>query len=452
MQIIEKERCEITKLVFMTYLPSEIIKKKRDGGYHTQSEIEYLIKFYLNRTITDYQMSAWLMAVFFQGLSQEELAWLTRAMVHSGTQIDFSYLPAPAVDKHSTGGVGDKTSLIIGPIVAEAGLYVPMISGRGLGHTGGTLDKLESIPGFSTQLELTQFSKFVEKYGLCFIGQTQDICPADKKIYALRDVTGTVESLPLISASIMSKKIAEGIKALVLDVKCGTGAFMKSVEKAKLLAQTLCKIGHSHNIHVSAFVTNMNQPLGCLIGNSLEVEECLDIMTHPGRNPQFDDTLQLSIALAGQMIWLGGFALNSEEGKNKAHEILFSGKALKKFQQICEAQGGNLDQLPKALQSYEVLSKENGFIENFECESIGVASLVLGAGRKKWDDLIDPSAGIKIHKKIGDFVARQEPLFTLYASQTNSFEAAEKLLLKSIKYSLNKVTLPDLIIDKVKIE
>lgn len=435
------------------FLTSELIKKKRSGREHSAEEIRYLIDGYTNGTVPDYQISAWLMAVFFKGMTTAETASLTEAMLNSGRTVDFSHLGRVAVDKHSTGGVGDKTSLILAPIVAAAGVPVPMISGRGLGHTGGTLDKLESIPGFNTQLTIEAFALQVEKYGLALAGQTTDLCPADRKIYALRDVTGTVESLPLICASIMSKKLAEGIGALVLDVKFGSGAFMKTQAQAAELAENLMAIGAAHGKKVSALLTNMEQPLGRFIGNALEVGECIAILqgtSYLGRH-DFEDCRELSLELAAQMIWLGGRAQSAHEGREIAEQILVSGGAWKVFQQVCQLQGGDLTRLPSADQKMDVFAPQAGFVAEFDSEKIGVAAIALGAGRARTTDRLDPAAGIEVHRKLGDTVAVGDRLFTLYASSgftgngdrdessvERRFQVARNLLFEATTISLQK--------------
>jgi pyrimidine-nucleoside phosphorylase len=329
-------------------IPAELIKKKRAGKELSSNEISSFIQGYLKGEVADYQMSALLMAIYFQGLTKIECWNLTQAMLHSGSVVKFgdeSNLKRPRrVDKHSTGGVGDKTSLVIAPISACAGIQVPMISGRGLGHTGGTLDKLESIPGFNVNLSEREFTKQVKDLGVCFIGQTQDICPADKKMYALRDVTGTVESIPLICSSIMSKKLAEGIDGLVMDIKAGSGAFMKSRSDAMRLARAINEVGKLGGKKVSTLITNMSQPLGFAVGNMLEVQECLEILSGKGA----DDLRELCLHLAGQMIYLGGKAKSATKGYSSAQEILDSGAALALFKKVVSAQGGKLERLSPA--------------------------------------------------------------------------------------------------------
>lgn len=437
----------------MNFLPAEIIKRKRNGVELSADEIRFMIDGFVDGRVPSYQVSAWLMAVFFKGMSGAETAALTESMLRSGRALDFSHLPGTAVDKHSTGGVGDKTSLILAPIVAAAGVRVPMISGRGLGHTGGTLDKLESIPGFRVGLTLDEFIKQVETLGCSLIGQTEEICPADKLIYALRDVTGTVESLPLICASIMSKKLAEGIGALVLDVKCGSGAFMKTLADAERLADKLIEVGNAHGKRVAALVTDMSQPLGRFVGNSLEMEECFAVLRGEhcrGRN-DFDDCRSLSLELAGHMIWLGGQADSAAEGFRQATHLLESGHAWEMFERICHAQGGDPSVLPQAKTRGDVLATRDGFINAFDTEAVGIAALLLGAGRMRAEDKIDHSAGIEIHVKIGDPVLEGDRLFTLYANRDESdhgFADAKNRLLSATTISLQKPSVPDLIIKR----
>ncbi|MBT4760143.1 MAG: thymidine phosphorylase [Bdellovibrionaceae bacterium] len=425
------------------FIPAELIKKKKLGQEHSFEELQFLISSYVDESLPDYQMSAWLMAICFQGMTRKETSSLTQIMLDSGDKMDFSHLTPLCVDKHSTGGVGDKTSLILAPIVAACGAPVAMISGRGLGHTGGTLDKLDSMEGFSTSLDLPQFKNMVEEIKLSMIGQTKEICPADKKIYALRDVTGTVESLPLICASIMSKKIAEGIGALALDVKFGTGAFMKTKEDAKALAENLIFIGHDHKLKISASLTNMNQPLGKYIGNALEVKECLEILegkSHVENNIDFyADTKELSLHLSAQMIFLCGKADSLKEARQLAEQALSSGKALKKFKEMAEIQNApDVYNLPAAKYTHDVFSQNDGHISQVATEKIGVASLKLGAGRMKSTDTLDLSSGIEIHFKLGQKINKNQKLFTLFSSIVSDFSEVEGLLLKTIEYSAEK--------------
>ncbi|GIL17135.1 MAG: thymidine phosphorylase [Oligoflexia bacterium] len=425
-------------------LPAEIIKKKRNGQSLSNEEIQFFIRSYTDGSLPDYQMSALLMAIYFSGMNEAETLSLTKAMLNSGVVVDFSNLALHKVDKHSTGGVGDKTSLILGPIVAAAGVAVPMISGRGLGHTGGTLDKLESIPGFNTQISIDDFKSMIAKHGISFIGQTKEICPADKKIYALRDVTATVESLPLICASIMSKKLAEGIDSLVLDVKFGNGAFMKTAEKAEELARALMSIAQGYGKKVSALITNMNQPLGRFAGNALEVEECLSIMKNEG-HPMDQDTRELSLKLSAEMLYLAGKAKTKADGYKLATEILESGKALAKFEELCKIQGGDLSRLPKPKHQVLIKSTEDGFVSTMETEKIGVIGIQIRAGRAQTTDLIEPTAGIQFHKKVGDKVSAGETLFTLFGADEVLLKAAAPHLEKTMTLSKSSPSKPQLV-------
>ena len=404
----------------------DLIRRKRDSGELTREEIEQFIAAYTAGDIPDYQMSAWLMAVVIRGMSRPEIAALTEAMLRSGSILDFSDLPGRKVDKHSTGGVGDKTSLVIAPIVAAGGLKVPMISGRGLGHSGGTLDKLESIPGFNVNLSLSEFRRVLETCGCALIGQTAEIAPADKKIYALRDVTGTVESPALICASIMSKKLAEGIDALVLDVKTGSGAFMKKIEDAANLAELLVETGKRMGKNVVALITDMNQPLGRKAGNAMEVVESIDVLN--GAGPA--DLRDLCLELAAWMFLLGERVKTLDEGKKLSADLIASGQAREKFREIVGLQGGDVGvvddprRLAHARQTLDVTSSASGYVVSIQCEQLGVAGVVLGGGREKKEDKIDPAVGLEFHKRIGDIVERGEPLCTLhYNSDARLLEA-----------------------------
>ena len=426
-----------------TFLPMEIIKKKRNKLPLTSEEISFFINSYTQGAIPDYQMAALLMAVFLNGMSDAESVALTTAMLHSGIVIDTAEIKGFKVDKHSTGGVGDKTSLILGPIVAAAGFYVPMISGRGLGHTGGTLDKLESIPGFNTQQSIEKFIEITKEIGTCFLGQTNEICPADKKIYALRDVTATIESFPLICASIMSKKIAEGIDGLVLDVKFGSGAFMKDVTQATSLARELMKIAKSYNKKIVSVISSMQQPLGKYAGNSLEIFECLEIMKSkkaltPGGVDLYADTRELSLQLSAQMIHLAGKTSSLSQAYLIAVEMLDSGRALKIFELMCQAQGGNLAALKLPEKKLIVGAQTDGFLESFNVEKIGLAGIVLKAGRLKAEDKIAPTAGIEFHFKIGDAVNAGEPIYTIHGDEPELFDQAREMLEDSYQISLQK--------------
>lgn len=432
------------------FLPAEIIKKKRNGFVLTSEEIQQLIKKYTVGEIPDYQMSAWLMAVYFKGLNKEEAHALTQAMLHSGKIMQFPKTPEFKVDKHSTGGIGDKTSLILGPVVASLGIPVPMISGRGLGHTGGTLDKLESIPGFNTQLDLIEFEKMIFENRISFIGQTLDICPADKKIYALRDVTATVESRPLICASIMSKKLAEGADGLVLDVKWGSGAFMKSLADAEALAFDLQAIAKMAGKKCTALITDMNQPLGRFAGNSLEIFECVEIMqgkkylTSDGID-LYHDTRHLSLALSAHMVLLAGAASDYQTAYQICEKQIHNGGALKKFEEMVLRQGGRLSELPKAKNSIVIRAENSGYVSDYNAELIGLAGIQLRAGRMKKEDLIEPTAGFEFHKKIADSIQTGDALFTIYGDNSSLFPAAEKMLRSSVQISLQKPKPLDLI-------
>jgi len=408
----------------------DLIRRKRDSGELTRDEIEELIAAYTRGDIPDYQMSAWLMAVVLRGMTRPEIAALTEAMLHSGCVLDFSGLPGRKVDKHSTGGVGDKPSLVIAPIVAAGGVKVPMISGRGLGHSGGTLDKLESIPGFNVNLSLADFRRVLETCGCALIGQTAEIAPADKKIYALRDVTGTVESPALICASIMSKKLAEGIDALVLDVKTGSGAFMKKIEDAVNLAELLVDTGKRMGKNVVALLTDMNQPLGRKAGNAMEVAESIEVLN--GAGPA--DLRELCLELAAWMFFLGQRVKSVEEGKKLSADLIASGLARGKFREIVGLQGGDVGviddprRLAHARQTLDVTSPADGFIAETQCEQLGAACVVLGGGREKKEDTIHPAVGLEFHKRIGDAVERGEPLCTLHYNAEGRLEEARNLV------------------------
>lgn len=415
----------------------DAIRKKRDGGESSAEEIQALIHSYSRGDIPDYQVSAWLMAVVLKGMTRAETAALTDAMLHSGELLDLSSLAAKKIDKHSTGGVGDKTSLVLAPLVAAAGIAVPMISGRGLGHTGGTLDKLEAIPGFNVNLTVRDFRRVLETCGCAMIGQTAEIAPADRKLYALRDVTGTVESPYLICASIMSKKLAEGIDGLVLDVKTGSGAFMKTQQDAAFLAQLMVETGQRMGKNVVALLTDMDQPLGNMIGNALEVVEVVEVLR--GGGPK--DLRDLCIELAAWMLFLGEACGDVEEGKKKSVQLLQSGKALDKFRQMIELQGGDprvLDdpkRLPLAKHRIDVKAVSSGYVSSFACEQVGTACVVLGGGRERKEDSVDPSVGIVLHKKVGRPVSAGESLATIHYSSEVLAARASRLLTQGIEIS-----------------
>jgi pyrimidine-nucleoside phosphorylase len=426
----------------------DLIRRKRDSGELAPEEIQQLIAAYTRGDVPDYQMSAWLMAVVLRGMSRTEIAALTDAMLHSGRVLDFSDLAGLKVDKHSTGGVGDKTSLIIAPIVAAGGLKVPMISGRGLGHSGGTLDKLESIPGFNVNLSLAEFRHVLETCGCALIGQTAEIAPADKKIYALRDVTSTVESPALICASIMSKKLAEGIDALVLDVKTGSGAFMKKIEDAENLAGLLVETGKSMGKKVVALLTDMNQPLGRKAGNAMEVAESIEVLT--GGGPA--DLRELCLVLAAWMFFLGERVKTLDEGKKLSSDLIASGQAREKFREIVGLQGGDVGviddphRLAHARQTLNVASAASGYIASIQCEQLGVACVVLGGGREKKEDKIDPAVGLEFHKRIGDLVERGEVLCTVHYNSDARLAEARRLVETAYRIETEKLkSLPPLI-------
>jgi pyrimidine-nucleoside phosphorylase len=430
---------------------AQIIRKKRDGHRLERAEIFDFVDAYTRGAVPDYQASALLMAIFFRGLDPQETADLTEAMLRSGTVMDFSEFDAAKVDKHSTGGVGDKTSLIVAPVAAAGGLIVPMISGRGLGHTGGTLDKLESIPGFRTRLTLEEFRLALRRTGAGLIGQTDDLAPADRKLYALRDVTATVESIPLISASIMSKKLAEGIDALVLDVKAGSGAFMKTLESARELAARMVEIGRACGKRVRALITDMSQPLGCAVGNTLEVIECVETLKR--RGPQ--DLVEASRELTALMFVLGGVDNSLESARARFDALIASGAALERFAAIIAEQGGDAriledyGRLGSASCEESIVAWQEGYIAALEAQAIGLASMRLGAGRERLDSVIDPAVGLVFEKKVGDPVEVGERICTLYANDTARLEEARRDLRAAIAISEEPVRAPQLILDRV---
>ncbi len=420
----------MSQRVPQTFRAIDVIRKKRDGVELSQAEIEGLVKAYTEGSIPDYQVSAWLMAVVLKGMTRPETAALTDAMLHSGDVLDLSALPRRKVDKHSTGGVGDKTSLVLAPVAAAAGVAVPMISGRGLGHTGGTLDKLEAIPGFNVNLPVAEFRRVLEVCGCAMIGQTAEIAPADRKLYALRDVTGTVESPYLICASIMSKKLAEGIDALVLDVKTGSGAFMKSEKDAAFLAELMVETGERMGKQVVALITDMDQPLGNMIGNALEVVEVVEILRDAGP----EDLRELCLELAGWMLHLGGVSKTVAEGKQESAKLISSGEALDRFRQMVELQGGDarviddVKRLPQARHTTQVASAKAGYLASMQCEQIGTACVILGGGRERKEDAVDPAVGIVLHRKVGDRVAAGEAIATIHYNAEAQAARARQLI------------------------
>lgn len=424
----------------------DIIEKKRDGHELTKEEIEFFVNGYTDGTIPDYQISALLMAIYFQGMNERERGDLTMAMVESGEQIDLSEIEGIKVDKHSTGGVGDTTTLVLGPLVASVGVPVAKMSGRGLGHTGGTIDKLESFSGFHVEISNEQFIQLVNKNKVAVIGQSGNLTPADKKIYALRDVTGTVNSIPLIASSIMSKKIAAGADCIVLDVKTGSGAFMKTLDDSRKLAETMVNIGKHTGRNTMAVISDMNQPLGFAIGNALEVKEAID--TLKGEGPE--DLTELCLTLGSQMVYLGKKAESIEQARKMLEESIASGKALEKMKTFIAAQGGdataidNPDCLPQAKYSIELPSKETGWISEMTADEIGQAAMLLGAGRMTKESKIDLSVGIVLKKKIGDYVEKGESILTIYSNQENVDDVKTKIY-ECIKLSTEKVSRPTLI-------
>lgn len=418
----------------------DIINKKRMKQSLTDEEIKYVIDNYLSGVIKDYQMSSLLMAIVLNGMNEEETYSLTKYMANSGDKLDLNFLGDNVVDKHSTGGVGDKTTLIVAPIVASCGVKVAKMSGRGLGHTGGTIDKLESIPGLVVNLEKERFLNQVNEIGVAITSQTENIALADKKIYALRDVTGTVESIPLIASSIMSKKIALGTKKLVLDIKVGKGALIKNLDDAKTLANLMINIGKQNNIKVVCILTNMDIPLGNNIGNSLEIEEVIDILKENKQGSLTD----LCIEISSQMVSLG-LNIDYQQAKEKVLESLSSKKAYNKFLQLIEYQEGSLDKLPKANSKYQIKSITNGYLIDIDAYKLGVLSMHLGAGRENKEDKIDYSSGIIIHKNINDYINSGDVLMTLYTDKliTNIDNTIFKI-------SSNKLKNNSLILDIIK--
>lgn len=429
----------------------EIIRAKRNGMTLPDDIIVRLLGEYTRGAVPDYQMAALLMAIYFKGMTTKELAVWTRAMLQSGDVFDLSSIPGAKVDKHSTGGVGDKISIPLAPLVAACGVRVPMISGRGLGHTGGTLDKLESIPGFRTDLAPARFIEGVEKIGACMIGQTETIVPADKKLYALRDVTGTVESVPLISASIMSKKLAEGISGLVLDVKVGSGAFMKTLENARELASTLVGIGQANGVRTLAFLTDMQQPIGGAVGNALEIAESIEVLK--GKGPA--DTVELVRTLGGAMLFLGGVADDVETGKNLISKAIDDQSGLERFRAMVVFQGGDpkvIDdpgRLPTASNRLEIPANHSGTVVGVDSEAIGMAALVLGGGRSQKMDDIDPAVGLHVNARLGDKVGPSSPLVTLIFNDSKNLSRAKELIQSAFRIGDQDVVATPLILEVI---
>ncbi len=430
----------------------DLIKRKRDGGRLKGNEIRAFITAVTRGTVPEYQTAALLMAVFFRGLDEQELTDWTTAMLRSGTVLDLSSVKGVKVDKHSTGGVGDKVSISLAPLVACLGVPVPMISGRGLGHTGGTLDKLEAIPGFRVDLPADRFIKQVKRIGVCMIGQTGEIAPADRTLYALRDVTATVESIPLIAASIMSKKLAAGLDGLVLDVKVGGGAFMKSLEDARELARTLVGIGSRAGTRVTALLTAMDQPLGLAVGNALETAEAIKLLH--GEAPA--DLVEVTLELGARMLVLGGKARDVDGGLRKLERVIQSGRALQKLRAMVEAQGGDPrvvddpDLFPKAPHQLVVKAPRAGHVQGIDAEAVGVAAMMLGAGRSRADEGVDPAVGIVLRAKTGARLRRGDPLAAIHGASHGSIEEAAKRLLAAYRVGSEAPPARSLVIDEIR--
>ncbi|MGG3924550.1 pyrimidine-nucleoside phosphorylase [Metabacillus fastidiosus] len=428
----------------------DLIEKKRDGRQLTKEEIQFIIKGYTDESIPDYQMSALLMAVFFQGMSEAECAELTMAMIQSGDTIDLSEIKGIKVDKHSTGGVGDTTTLVLGPLVAAVGVPVAKMSGRGLGHTGGTIDKLEAVPGFHMELSNEEFIKLVNENKIAIVGQSGNLTPADKKLYALRDVTATVNSIPLIASSVMSKKIAAGADAIVLDVKTGAGAFMKDIDDAKELARTMVNIGNTVGKKAIAIISDMSQPLGYAIGNALEVKEA--IATLRGEGPK--DLEELCLTLGSYMVYLANKASSFEEARKMLTDAIESGKAIETMKAFLQAQGGDpavvdqVEKLPQAAYKIKLEAKESGYISEIIANEIGTAAMILGAGRETKESKIDLSVGLELHKKVGDRVEQGDTLVTIHSNRED-VEDVKKKLYESIKISGNYIQAPPLIYSNI---
>jgi pyrimidine-nucleoside phosphorylase/thymidine phosphorylase len=429
----------------------DIIRKKRDGHTLTGREIAWMIEGLVRGEVADYQWSALLMAIVWHGMDAAETAALTEAMMRSGSVVDLSAIPGLKIDKHSTGGVGDKTSLILAPIAAAAGVPVPMVSGRGLGHTGGTLDKLEAIPGFRVDLDLDRYKAVLAECGLVLIGQTAEIAPADKHLYALRDATATVESIALISASIMSKKLAEGIDGLVLDVKTGDGAFMERLDDARDLARSMCDIGRALGKRMRALITRMDQPLGRAVGNAVEVAECVACLR--GEGPA--DLLDLSVELAAEMVVMGERAGSLDAARATCLETIADGSALDRFRRLVAAQGGDprvLDdpgRLPQAQNRLDLPAPRAGIVRALAARPIGQATMLLGAGRARVESRIDPAVGVLLHKKVGDPVAAGEPLCTVLINDEAHLEAALTMIGQAYDIGDGPVAVPDVIVERL---
>lgn len=412
---------------------TELIEKKRDGFTHTKEEIEFIIRGVTDGSMPDYQLTAWMMAVCFRGMTDEETAYLTDAMMHSGDVVDLSDLEGVKVDKHSTGGVGDTTTLIVAPLVAACGGTVAKVSGRGLAHSGGTLDKLESVPGVSVEKSLDEFKRIVRKTGLCVIGQSGNLDPADKRMYALRDVSGTVPSIPLIASSIMSKKLASGAEAIVLDVKTGGGAFMRTVDDARKLASLMVKIGRHLGRNTVAVITDMDRPLGMAVGNGLEMREAIEGLT--GKIPYNDPLMQVSFVLAGRLLMLSNIASTQEDAEIMLKKAVEDGSGFTRLRSMLEEMGGDVryvddpNLLVRTKRIVPIYKDCTGYIKKLDAKSIGLAALLLGAGREKAGDTVDPAVGILMKKRCGDRIEKDEPIAYMYVNdETNLDEAVSKLV------------------------
>lgn len=432
--------------------PYELIKAKREGRELDPDSIREFIAAYTRGDVPDYQMSAMCMAVFFKGLNPVELGAWTQAMLESGEVLDLSETPGIKVDKHSTGGVGDKVSLSLAPLAAACGVPVPMISGRGLGHTGGTLDKLESIPGFKVDLSVADYRRLVRDVGACLIGQTATLAPADKKLYALRDVTATVDCLPLIASSIMSKKLAEGIDALVLDVKTGSGAFMKRLEDSRALARTMIGIGTQMKRKVTALITDMDQPLGRAVGNALEVIEAVDMLR--GKAPA--DYTEVTLALTAEMLVLGGKAANEAQARQLLQRAMDDGSALRKLKEIVQVQGGDplaiddYSRLPQAKATADVLAPGDGFVTGIDTEAVGLAAVALGAGRQRVDSRIDPAVGFTLLRKVGEPVKAGEPVVRVHYNDAGPLQDVKARLLAAYRFGPQAPAPRPLIVERLE--
>lgn len=443
---------------------SDIIRKKRDGLELSRDELAHVIAGYTAGRIPDYQVSALLMAVFFRGMSEKETLHLAGIMLNSGAVLDLSDIPGSKIDKHSTGGVGDKTSIILAPLLASAGIIVPMIAGRGLGHTGGTLDKLESIPGFRTSLSLAEFKENLRRTGCSIMGQTEEIAPADKKLYALRDVTATVDSIPLIASSIMSKKLAEGIQGLVLDVKVGSGAFMKTKEEAGRLAATMVKMGNSMGVKTVAILTDMDQPLGKTVGNSLEIKECISAL----HGKWSDDLREVTLTLGAWMVnvaasvhgetfhFAGRDVVGLEEYRKGLEDLINGGAAFRKFVEMVDSQHGNPEALfkpgllPGSKMTRQITANRDGFIRKIDAEKVGRASMLLGAGREKITDAIDHSAGIILNRKVGEQVRPGEPIALFHCNDESWASEAEEIFMSGVEIGPDRVAQKSVIVEIIQ--